>query len=112
MSLVPVLLGDDSDSPAYQAAPRLMIEGTAVRVSTLLIVVGIPNRPATAGNGGLMRGLPRLPSIAFINAVSSPQMYAPAPRCTMMSIRLPEPNTFSPSAPAAYASATACSRIR
>ena len=54
-----------------------------------------------------MRGLPRFPSMEFIRAVSSPQMYAPAPRCSTTSIRLPLPRTFAPSAPAAYASATA-----
>ena len=79
-SFVPVLLGLDSVIALYHAAPFLRISGTAARVSTLLIVVGIPNTPAAAGNGGLMRGLPRLPSIEFIRAVSSPQMYAPAPR--------------------------------
>ena len=42
-----------------------------------------------AGNGGLMRGLPRFPSMEFMRAVSSPQMYAPAPLCTYMSIRSP-----------------------
>ena len=66
--------------------------GTAASVSTLLIVVGMPKTPATAGNGGLIRGLPRFPSIEFIIAVSSPQMYAPAPRCSTMSIRVPLPN--------------------
>jgi len=50
------------------------IGGTAASVSTLLIVVGIPNTPNAAGNGGLIRGLPRFPSIEFISAVSSPQM--------------------------------------
>src|SRR5690348_18470300 len=79
-SLVPVLFGDDRQSPLYHAEPRLMMCGTAASVSTLLIVVGFPNTPATAGKGGLIRGLPRLPSIEFISAVSSPQMYAPAPR--------------------------------
>jgi len=78
-----------------------MMCGTAARVSTLLIVVGMPNRPATAGNGGLMRGLPRLPSSEFIIAVSSPQMYAPAPRCSTMSTRLPLPYALAPSAPRA-----------
>src|SRR5437899_3045702 len=39
----------------------------------------MPNTPAAAGKGGLIRGLPRLPSIEFMRAVSSPQMYAPAP---------------------------------
>src|SRR5436309_81425 len=52
--------------------------GTATSVSTLLIVVGCANTPLTAGKGGLMRGLPRRPSMEFIRAVSSPQMYAPA----------------------------------
>ena len=71
---MPVLLGDDSDRPLYQAAPLVRMGGTAARVSTLLIVVGMPNTPAAAGNGGLMRGLPRFPSIEFMSAVSSPQM--------------------------------------
>ncbi|MND06390.1 hypothetical protein D3C83_277370 [compost metagenome] len=51
-----------------------MMCGTAHSVSTLLIVVGMPKSPAAAGKGGLIRGLPRLPSIEFIRAVSSPQM--------------------------------------
>src|SRR5262245_234228 len=79
-SLVPVLLGLERQSPLYQAAPRVRMWGTAASVSTLLIVVGIPKSPAAAGNGGLILGLPRLPSSEFISAVSSPQMYAPAPR--------------------------------
>ncbi len=33
-----------------------------------------------AGNGGFVRGWPRLPSSDSSSAVSSPQMYAPAPR--------------------------------
>ena len=33
------------------------------------------------GNGGRGRGWPRLPSSESSSAVSSPQMYAPAPRC-------------------------------
>ncbi len=101
ISLVPVLFGLPRQSPLYHAAPRLMMCGTAARVSTLLIVVGMPNTPATAGNGGLIRGLPRLPSSEFIIAVSSPQMYAPAPRCSTMSIRLPLPKALPPRAPLA-----------
>src|SRR5262245_55767351 len=54
-NLVPVLLGLERQSPLYQAAPRLMIGPTAARVSTLLMVVGIPNKPAWAGKGGLIR---------------------------------------------------------
>ncbi len=34
-----------------------------------------------AGNGGLIRGQARLPSRLSISPVSSPQMYAAAPRC-------------------------------
>src|SRR5215210_2264844 len=110
-SFVPVLLGFPRQSDLYQAAPRFRMWGTALSVSTLLIVVGSPNRPATAGNGGLMRGLPRLPSIEFIIAVSSPQMYAPAPRCSTMSTRLPLPSALAPSAPLAYACSTAAVMI-
>src|SRR6185312_6485044 len=93
-SLEPVLLGLESDMLLYQSAPRTRMCGTAASVSTLLIVVGCANTPETAGNGGLIRGLPRLPSIEFIIAVSSPQMYAPAPLCITMSIRLPVPMAF------------------
>ena len=49
-------------------------------VSTLFTVVGQPHRPQPAGNGGRLRGWPFLPSIDSIIPVSSPQMYAPAPR--------------------------------
>ena len=47
---------------------------TLTSVSTLLTTVGLPNRPATTGNGGLERGSPRKPSIELKIAVSSPQM--------------------------------------
>src|SRR6185369_17849290 len=102
ISLVPVLLGFPRHSDLYHAAPRLMMCGTAASVSTLLIVVGMPNTPDTAGNGGLMRGLPRFPSSEFMSAVSSPQMYAPAPRCTHTLTVLPVPIAFLPRIPAAY----------
>ena len=45
-----------------------------VIVSTLLIRLGEAYRPATAGNGGFVRGWPRLPSSDSSSAVSSPQM--------------------------------------
>src|SRR5437667_327051 len=77
-SFVPVLFGLERDIFLYHAGPFVRMGGTAASVSTLLIVVGSPNTPKAAGNGGLMRGLPRFPSIEFIMAVSSPQMYAPA----------------------------------
>src|SRR6266576_2691956 len=64
------------------AGPFSMIGGTQQSVSTLLMTVGLANAPAIAGNGGLLRGQPRLPSSASSSPVSSPQMYAPAPRWT------------------------------
>ena len=39
-----------------------------------------PRPPFTAGKGGRGRGIPRLPSMEFSRAVSSPQTKAPAPR--------------------------------
>jgi len=48
-------------------------------VSTLLIIVGFPQSPLFAGNGGLGFGRPRRPSIEAMRAVSSPQTNAPAP---------------------------------
>ena len=50
----------------------MMIVGTALRVSTLLMIVGQPYRPTTAGKGGLIRGYPLLPSSDSISADSSP----------------------------------------
>src|SRR5438876_9708709 len=101
-NLVPVLFGLSArEYFLYQLAPLLRIGGMAASVSTLLMVVGCAKTPDTAGNGGLMRGLPRLPSMEFIIAVSSPQMYAPAPRCSTMSTRLPLPYALAPSAPRA-----------
>ena len=42
------------------------------KVFTLLILLGLPHKPETAGNGGLNLGIDLLPSIASIKAVSSP----------------------------------------
>jgi hypothetical protein len=50
------------------------MNGTAAKVSVLLMVVGLPYRPKLAGNGGLKRGWPFLPSSDSSSAVSSPQM--------------------------------------
>ena len=50
------------------------MRSTLTSVSTLLIAVGLPNSPTSTGNGGLLRGSPRLPSIDSKRAVSSPQM--------------------------------------
>ena len=62
-----------------------MIHGMAASVSTLLMLVGLPQSPELAGNGGRGRGIPRSPSIEAISAVSSPQTKAPAPFLTLMS---------------------------
>ena len=56
-----------------------MMGTTAAKVSTLFTTVGQSYKPFTAGNGGLMRGLPLLPSNDSSKAVSSPQTKAPAP---------------------------------
>jgi hypothetical protein len=71
--------------PANHCAPPRTIAGTLAMDSTLLTTVGQAYRPATAGNGGRSRGCPRMPSSESSSAVSSPQMYAPAPACTVTS---------------------------
>src|SRR5258708_1179018 len=70
--LVPPLFGRPSARNA--SAPWLTIQGTAAKVSVLLIVVGLPYSPKLAGNGGLKRGRPFLPSSDSRSAVSSPQI--------------------------------------
>src|SRR6478736_2768943 len=64
---------------AYHSAPLLMMGAMLANVSTLLMSVGQPQRPLSAGKGGRGRGVPRLPSTDAINAVSSPHTNAPAP---------------------------------
>ena len=59
---------------ANHSGPRFTMCGMLESVSTLLTTVGFWNRPWVAGNGGLMRGRPRLPSRDSSRAVSSPQM--------------------------------------
>src|SRR5277367_2442731 len=61
-------------NPANHAAPLRMMLGTEAKLWVLLMVVGLPNKPKLAGNGGLKRGLPGLPSRDSSSAVSSPQM--------------------------------------
>ena len=51
-----------------------MIGTTVARLSTLLTTVGLPHSPSTAGKGGLILGLPLLPSNLSNQAVSSPQI--------------------------------------
>src|SRR5579862_8765266 len=76
---------------AYFSPPSKIIDGTELSVSTLLMTVGHPYNPTTAGKGGLMRGYPRLPSSDSISADSSPHSYAPAPVCTTTSKSNPLP---------------------
>ena len=71
--------GGSVPTEANASAPFLRMYGTHARVSTLLTIVGLPQSPLTAGNGGLGLGIPRLPSIELRRAVSSPQTNAPAP---------------------------------
>ena len=80
---------------------------TFTSVSTLLMPVGRPKRPRSTGNGGLFRGSPRLPSIELNSAVSSPQMYAPAPRRISTSKAKPSPITSGPRKPRVRAASTA-----
>src|SRR5436305_710575 len=67
----------------YQPDPLLMITGTLAQVFTLLMTVGLPQRPFCTGYGGRGCGSPTLPSMDAISAVSSPQTKAPAPSATL-----------------------------
>merc|ERR1712127_1108376 len=71
-SFVPLLLG--LPNPLNQDAPLRRMVGETAMVSTFVTVEGHPNSPTPAGNGGLRRGFPCLPSRLSISAVSSPQM--------------------------------------
>mmetsp|Transcript_13075 Transcript_13075/g.19573 ORF Transcript_13075/g.19573 Transcript_13075/m.19573 type:complete len:207 (+) Transcript_13075:399-1019(+) len=94
---------------ANQSAPLRRIVGATATVSTLVTVVGHPYSPTFAGNGGLSLGFPVLPSRLSIRPVSSPQIYAPAPRATKTSKGIPAPHASFPRKPFLYASATAFS---
>ena len=59
---------------AYSAPPSSRTHVAVVIDSTLFTAVGAAYSPATAGNGGFVRGCPRLPSSDSRSAVSSPQM--------------------------------------
>ena len=61
------------------SAPFMMIQATLAKVSTLLMLVGLPQRPLLAGKGGLNAASRVLPSTEAISAVSSPQTKAPGP---------------------------------
>ena len=51
---VPVLFSVPNE--AYHSAPFFTIAGRVASVSQLLLTVGPPYRPITAGNGGFKRG--------------------------------------------------------
>ena len=65
-TLVPEFLSLQNE--ANQTPPRRQIVGATATVSTFVTVVGHPNKPMSAGKGGLRRGLPCLPSSDSINA--------------------------------------------
>src|SRR5512145_2300928 len=60
--------------PVNHCAAFSTMSRTQYTVSTLWIRVGRPNSPTWAGNGGLWRGKPRLPSMLSSIADSSPQI--------------------------------------
>ena len=55
-NFVPVFLSRPNQ--ANHSGPRRQMVGATAMVSTLLTVVGHPNAPTAAGNGGFNRGLP------------------------------------------------------
>ena len=83
----------------YEPAPSAKTAGTLAKVSTLLITVGLPKRPAIAGSGGLERTTPRLPSMLSSMAVSSPHTYDPPPTRILISNECVEPRRLLPSTP-------------
>ena len=93
-TFVPLLVSVPMDE--YHSAPLFTILGILDKVSTLFIIVGLPQRPETAGKGGRGFGIPRLPSMEAISAVSSPQTNAPAPFLILISKLKSLPRIESP----------------
>src|SRR5262249_57393864 len=62
---------------ANAGPPIRRISSTDSSVSTLLIAVGLLNRPDCAGNGGLFRGSARLPPVGLARPGSPPALFAP-----------------------------------
>ena len=83
----------------YHSAPFKIILVTFANVSTLLISVGLPQSPFSAGYGGFTLGCPLFPSIDSKSAVSSPHTKAPAPRRTSTSNSKSVSNIFFPRIP-------------
>src|SRR5258708_1952248 len=59
---------------AKAGPPIRRISGTQSSVSTLLMAVGLPNRPDCAGYRGLLRGSARLPPVELTRAATPPAM--------------------------------------
>ena len=74
-------------------------------------IVGHPNNPFTAGNGGRGCGSPLFPSIEVRRAVSSPQTNAPAPSLKSISKLKPVPNMSLPIRPYSLACFSAISSL-
>ena len=84
---------------AKRLAPSVRMTETFGKSLNIINVRRFSNKPFSAGKGGLGVGIPRLPSIDAIKAVSSPQTKAPAPSLISMSKLKSEPNTFGPKYP-------------
>ena len=82
-TLVPLLVA--VPIAANQSPPLRMMGAMLANVSTLLMSVGRPQSPDTAGYGGRGLGVPRPPSMDAMSAVSSPHTNAPAPSRTSTS---------------------------
>jgi hypothetical protein len=67
ITFVPLFLSRPKE--ANQVPPRRQIVGATATVSTFVTVVGQPNSPISAGNGGFRRGLPCFPSSDSIKAL-------------------------------------------
>src|SRR5208337_4188062 len=93
---------------AKASAPFIMIQEMLANVSTLLMFVGLAHSPLLAGKGGLNRGMPRLPSMEAMRAVSSPHTNAPAPSLIFTEKLKAEPKMFLPRNPLARASLMEC----
>ena len=106
-TLVPLLFS--VPMPANQSAPFSIIGAMLAYVSTLHMMVGLPNRPDWNGNGGFCLGSPLWPSMEAMRAVSSPQTNAPAPILISMSKSKPDRSMSRPSRPACLASRMALS---
>ena len=92
--LVPLLFS--VPTLAYHSAPLSMIMGTLANVSTLFKLVGLSHNPASTDCGGLVLGIPRLPSMENCIAVDSPHTKAPAPSFNVISRQYLLPKIFLP----------------